>query len=90
MGTALIKIKLMPSSLETDLEEIKTNSKEILESKQAKEISLEEEPIAFGLKALIISFSIDESIELDPIEQELEKIQNVNSIQVIDMRRAFG
>ena len=35
-------------------------------------------------------FSIDEEQELDPIEDTLRQIENVNSVQVTDMRRAFG
>lgn len=90
MGTALLKIKLMPASPEVDLEEVKEKSKAIVEKGQGRNCAFEEEPIAFGLKALIISFDIDEEQELEPIEEGLEKIENINSAQVIDMRRAFG
>ena len=90
MGTALLRIKLMPSSLETDLEKIKQEAKSIIEKGQGRNCQFEEEPIAFGLKAIIVSFDIDESQNLYPIEENLGKIENVNSAQVIDMRRAFG
>ena len=90
MGTALIKIKIMPSSVETNLEEIKKNAKSVIEANKGKYPLFEEEPIAFGLKAVIAGFEIDESDELDPIEVALRKIKNVNSAEVVDMRRAFG
>ena len=90
MGTALLKIKLMPSSPEVNLEEIKEKAKEIVEKSQGRNCRFEEEPIAFGLKALIVSFDIDEQQELDPIENGLKDLENINSAQVIDMRRAFG
>jgi elongation factor 1-beta len=90
MGTALLKIKIMPTSPEVDLEKIKISAKEIVESNKGKNISFEEQPIAFGLKAVILGFGIDESDELEPIENSLKKIENVNSSEVIDMRRAFG
>ncbi len=90
MGTALIKIKLMPTSPEVDLEKIKTNAQIVVEEKGGKKCVFEEEPIAFGLTAVILFFEIDESQELEPIEENLKKIENVNSAQVIDMRRAFG
>lgn len=89
MGTALIKQKIMPSSPETNLEEMKKNIQETIESENAKNISFEEEPIAFGLKAVIVSFAIDESQELNPIEEKIKKIPNINSLQLIDMRRAL-
>ena len=64
MGKALIKIKIMPASPEADLDAIKTKAEEVLKNNSAEEISFNEEPIAFGLKALILGFSIDESKEL--------------------------
>ena len=90
MGIALITIKLMPESPETDLESLKEKAKKVLGEKKANKISFEEEPIAFGLKAIKASFEIDESQELEPIEESLKSIEEVTSSQVIDMRRAFG
>jgi len=90
MGTALLRIKLMPTSPEVDLEKIKQEAKALIEKNQGKNCRFEEEPIAFGLKAVIVSFEIDESQELELIEEGLKNIENVNSAQVIDMRRAFG
>lgn len=90
MGIALIKIKLMPESPETNLDAVKTFAKKIVEKNKGKNVSFEIEPIAFGLKAIILGFSLDESDELEPIENFLKKIENINSVQVVDMRRAFG
>ena len=90
MGTALLRIKLMPASPEIDLEKIKQEAKTLIEKSQGKNCRFEEELIAFGLKAVIVSFEIDESQELEPIEEGLRNIENVNSTQVVDMRRAFG
>jgi elongation factor 1-beta len=91
MGIALIKIKLMPSSPEVNLEEIKKEAKEIVENNKGTRVNFEEQPIAFGLKALIIGFEQNEEDgELEPIENALKKIENVNSVEVVDMRRAFG
>ena len=91
MGIALIKIKLMPSSPEASLEEIKEKAKEIIESNKGKNPMFEEQPIAFGLKALIVGFEQNEDDgELEPIENALNEIEEVTSAEVIDMRRAFG
>jgi len=90
MGTALIKIKIMPISPETNLEEIKNKAKLIITKKKGENCNFEEQPIAFGLKAVIAGFALDEEYELESIEEELKKIENVNSVEVIDMRRAFG
>ena len=88
--TMIVKIKLMPSSPETNLEEIKENTKKLIESEGGKGVKFEEELIAFGLKAVIVFFLWDEEKELEPLENSLEKIENVNSVEMIDMRRAIG
>ncbi|MCH8945892.1 MAG: elongation factor 1-beta [Nanoarchaeota archaeon] len=90
MGDISVKIKLMPSSVETNLEEIKEKSKAILEEKGGKNVRFEEEPIAFGLKAIIVFFIWSEEKELESIEKYLEKIENVNSLQVLDIRKTIG
>ena len=90
MGIAAVKIKLMPSSPESDLEKIKEDAKKIIEEKGGKYCKFEEEPIAFGLKAIIAFFAWPEEQELEELEEKLKKGDNVNSIQVIDMRRAIG
>ena len=80
----------MPISVETDLEGIKEKSKELIEGEEGKNIGFEEEPIAFGLKAVIVTFLWNEEKELENLENSLENLENVNSIQIIDMRRAIG
>ncbi len=89
MGTALITIKIMPESLDVDLEALKSKAKETIEKNEGKVSGTKEEPVAFGLKSVIISFSLDENKELEPLEKELNT-EEVSSVQVIDMRRAFG
>ena len=90
MGTALVTIKIMPESPDTDLEAIQEKAKEIAQEKNGEKHSTKTEPVAFGLNAIILNFSLDESNDIDPIEEELRKIPNVTSAEVIDFRRAFG
>ncbi|MFH1801720.1 MAG: elongation factor 1-beta [archaeon] len=90
MGITLIKIKIMPTSPEVDLKEIKKEAQKIIEENKGMRVMFEEQPIAFGLKAVIAGFDIDESDELEPIENSLREIENVSSAEVVDMRRAFG
>lgn len=87
MGIAGIKIKIMPSSPEADLEILKTKIKEIIEAEGGRSRSYNEEPVAFGLKAIIAFFEWPEEKELEPLEDKLKAIDNVNSITVIDMRK---
>ena len=90
MGTVLIKVKLMPSSPEVNLEEIKEKAKAVVEEAKGEKVRFEEEPIAFGLKALIAFFALDESHDVEPIENKLKELENINSAEIIDVRRAFG
>jgi len=87
MGIAGIKIKIMPTSPDVNLEEIKKQAKALIEQKAGKNCKFEEEPIAFGLKAIIVFFACPEEQELEKLEEKLKKIENVNSVQVIDIRR---
>ena len=50
MATVIIIVKLMPDSPSTDLEAIKSTAKELLIKEGANNISIEEKPVAFGLK----------------------------------------
>jgi elongation factor 1-beta len=90
MGIAAVKIKILPNSPETDLETIKEKTKELVESLGGKNCNFEEEPIAFGLKAIIAFFAWSEEVELEKLEEKIRELEGVSSIQVIDMRRAFG
>ena len=90
MGTAAVKIKIMPTSPDINLDDIKEESKSIIENWGGKNCKFEEEPIAFGLSAIIAFFAWPEEKELEKMEKELDSIEDVSSVQVIDMRRAFG
>lgn len=90
MGTAIIKIKIMPKSPQDDLSLIKEKAKEIISKYTISKIQSEQEPIAFGLNAIILTFTWDEDTGTDEMEESLRKIENVNSAEIIDMRRAFG
>lgn len=90
MALAALKIKIMPISPDTDLDKIKNKAKIEIEKLEAKLHSSEIEPIAFGLNALILTIAWPESKDLDLIENALLKIEDVNSVEIIDFRRAIG
>ena len=90
MGIVAVKIKIMPVSPETNLEEIKEKSKNLINREKGKNCQITEEPVAFGLKTIIAFFAWPEEKPLEPLEESLKKIENVSSVQVIDMRRAIG
>ena len=89
-GIVAVIVKIMPSSPETDLEKIKTLAKQSLEQEGAQNISFTEEPIAFGLKAVMLKMAWPEEKSTDIIEEKLNSIENVSSVNIEDYRRAFG
>jgi elongation factor 1-beta len=90
MAGAAVKIKIMPSSPNANLDEIQSKAEEIISKDQGANVKFETQPIAFGLNAIIISFAWDEGKDREALEQELSKIENVSSVEIIDFRRAFG
>jgi len=90
MGIAAVKIRILPSSPEVNITELEEKIKETIESNKGKNCQFEEEDVAFGLKAIIAFFAWPEEEELEQLEEQIRTIENVSSLQVIDMRRAFG
>lgn len=92
MANAIITLKIMPESPEIDLESLSIKVKEkIIDFAGEGEMRQEIEPVAFGLKALKIIFVMDESKgSPEPVEKEIGNVDGVNSVEVIDVRRAIG
>jgi len=90
MGLTLLKIKVLPESPSVDLNKIKLDIEKNITKYNAKLESSEEQPVAFGLKALIITISWPEANDTQLAEEEISKIENVSSVDIIDYRRAFG
>jgi elongation factor 1-beta len=90
MGTAILKIKLMPESPDTNLDNIEIKAKEIITKEQGSNIRMEKEPIAFGLIALNTLFTREETLDSDELVEKLRKIKGINSAEITDFRRAFG
>ncbi|HID08683.1 TPA: elongation factor 1-beta [Candidatus Micrarchaeota archaeon] len=81
MGTVLAVFKIMPEDME-HFEEIKERVKDSLPG----EVSLQdirEEPIAFGLKAIIVGVTMeDKEGILDRVEEALRSIPHVENVTV--------
>ena len=89
-ATVVIIIKLMPESLDVNLEEIQKKAQDLLIPEGAKNISFQEVPLAFGLKALNVKMDMPEEKGTDLVEQKLSSIPGVSSVKIEDYRRAFG
>ena len=90
MSIAAVKIKIMPDSPDTSLAEIEKEVREIFQREDVKNPQFEIQPIAFGLKAIIVMFGWPEEKELEDLEEKFRTIEGVSSVQLIDIRRAIG
>ncbi len=91
MAQMVVTFKIMPESPEVSLEDLK----KVIEGKVKSfagegEVRFEEEPIGFGLVSLKVLFAVDEEKSLDELENNLQNIEEVNSVEVVDMRRGIG
>ena len=87
MGEVVTTIKLNPESPDVDLEKMKEEIKESI-PEGAELHKINEEPIAFGLVALIVMV-VTEDAEggTEKVEGNLAKIKGVSNIEVTDTRR---
>ena len=94
MGTAIITLRIMPENPEQDLGRIENEAKTKIShfiGHGAERMKVTIVPIAFGLKAVDIMFPSDEKLGgTEALEQEINKIQGVQSCETTDVRRAIG
>lgn len=91
MAVASIKIKVLPDSPEIDIEDLKKKiTHALMKAGAIRVASIEEEEIAFGLKALIVMLAWPEEKETSEAESAIQKVDGVSQTDIIDYRRAFG
>jgi elongation factor 1-beta len=88
MGSVIITYKIFPLDINIDFESLKKEIEKAL-PEFASVYGYGEEPIAYGLKALLvqIKFPEDKTGVLDELEKRLEGISNISQVQTIDVRR---
>lgn len=88
MGDVAAKIKIMPESIETDLAELKVKLKAAIPAGAELNGDIVEEPIAFGLKALIVTLIVnDQEGGTEAVEEAFSKIPGAENVQVVDVYR---
>lgn len=91
MAITALKIKILPDSPEADLKVLEEKVKEIVKKfENARLHKAEQEEIAFGLKALILTIAWPEHFDQYELEEKLKTLEHVDSVEVIDFRRAVG
>ena len=91
MAVVIVHLKIMPEDPSINLETIKEKASKIIIEFEGKVQTTNEEPVGFGLRAVILSFSVDESRgSPDPIAEKIEELEEVKSAQVTMVSRALG
>ena len=89
MAQAIVQIKIMPESPDSDLDKIEQEAENLI-LKGTKQTKKEREPIAFGLNAIKILFTWDEAKSTDELLDSIRNIKEVSSAEIVDFRRAIG
>jgi elongation factor 1-beta len=92
MADVIVTLNIMPETPDADLRKIEVESlKKIKIFSKMDNHKVEVVPVAFGLKAVKIMFVMAENIgSTDDLERDISTIDNVNSVEVTDVRRTIG
>lgn len=91
MALVIIEMKIMPVSPETDLGKLLNLVDKEITASGAKLHKHEIQPVAFGLKALIITITADENKgSTDALEEKISALNHVESVMVTGVSRALG
>lgn len=88
MAKVMVSVKIFPSDIVSDMSGLQERIKKTLEGK-ASVYKFEEEPVAFGLVALIAHIMIPEDVEgrMDEVESRLKSLDGISEVQVLVSQR---
>ncbi len=88
MARLVVRVKVMPSDAETNLDSVIESLKKSVP--EGMELSKHvKEPIAFGLHAIIGDYMLDDSEgQMDKLEDAIKTVQGVGEIEVMNISRA--
>jgi len=88
VAKVLASMKIYPTDITVDLQLLKEKIKKEL-PEDASVLQFAEEPVAFGLVALIAHISVPENKPevLDEVENKLRKIGEVNNVETFSVQR---
>jgi len=88
LAKVLISLKIFPSDVNIDLEGLKGKIQKALPD-YASVYKFEEEPVAFGLVAIIAHILVpeDRAGGVDEVEEALKGIEEISNIQTLTVRR---
>jgi len=87
LAKVVAQIKIFPTETTVDLSELRKKIEQALPP-QTSVARFDEEPIAFGLVALVARVVMpEEEGRMDKVEEVLKSVENVGEIQVVNVWR---
>ncbi len=87
MTRLVVRMKILPSDAETNLEDVSKSLSETIPSGMEL-TSAVKDPIAFGLYSLVIDFVLeDKEGQMDELEKYLQRTHGVGQFEVVNMSR---
>jgi elongation factor 1-beta len=87
MARLVVRIRILPVDAESNLENVvESIKKSVPTGMEMKSSSIE--PIAFGLKALVGDFLLDDAEgQMDKLEESIKSVEGVGEIEVTNISR---
>ena len=87
MARLVARIRILPAEAESDLESVLSSMKSSMpEGREMKGRAME--PIAFGLKAIVGDFTLEDAEgQMDKLEESIRRIEGVGEIEVMNISR---
>ena len=87
MARLVARIRILPAEAESDLENVvESIKKSVPPGMEMKSSAME--PIAFGLKAIVGDFLLDDAEgQMDKLEQSIKSVEGVGEIEVTNISR---
>ena len=91
MATIIVTLMIMPDSPEANLKAIQEAAKKAIVEFGGQMAREEFVPIAFGLTAVQLMFTMNEDKgSTESLEDQIKEINEVQSVEVTDVRRTLG
>ncbi|MFL6488545.1 MAG: elongation factor 1-beta [Nitrososphaera sp.] len=87
MARLVVRIRILPAEAESNLEDVvELIKRSVPEGMEMKSSTLE--PIAFGLKAIVGDFLLDDAEgQMDKLEESIKAVEGVGELEVMNISR---
>ncbi len=88
MAKVMVSLKIFPADIVSDMSGLQDRIRKTLEG-SASVYKFEEEPVAFGIVALVAHILMPEDVEgrMDEVERRLKSLEGISEVQVLVSRR---